>query len=60
MSDWSGLWDCDNKKKIKINYEYLLLINSMLNDEIEKKILNEKKNIKGEILCNSGLLKPFN
>jgi hypothetical protein len=32
----------------------------MLNDEIEKKILNEKKNIKGEILCNSGLLKPFN
>jgi hypothetical protein len=31
------------KKKIKINYEVQLLINSLLNDKIKKKIINLKK-----------------
>jgi hypothetical protein len=38
-------WDRDNfiERKLKQNYEFKFLINSMLNDEIEKKYIQLKK-----------------
>ena len=45
-------WDRDNfiERKLKQNYEFKFLINSMLNDEIEKKYIQLKK----KNACQSG------
>jgi hypothetical protein len=44
-------WDRDNfiERKLKQNYEFKFLINSMLNDEIEKKYIQLKKKKKTHV-----------